>query len=185
MLRRLNFSKLYTKFLKNSRLYNTENKPISNEENKIITNQSNFPQNLQNKNINAQKMIFSSPNNITLNEDDEEELEITHEVQQLSNNLAFKALLYATLINIAAAIIFVLVMRYVYNFKTIKEFKEALNLKIQIFKNNVKGPIQNFKQESTETVVNFKKNTFGETESPKDEKTVEKMNKLFGKESKE
>lgn len=159
--------------------------PKSEKETLNVTHPNLETQIHQNVQTQPEKLIFVTQNTITLNEDEEEEVVINEENQKLANHLAFKALLYATLINIAAAILFVLVMRYYYDFKTIKEFKTALDSKIQIFKSKVKEPINNFQKEATEEIQTFKKNNFGDSEIEKNEKTVSKVKGIFEKNEKE
>ena len=80
------------------------------------------------------KMLFQKPGNAGMEEDEEDIVEVTEENQKLARNIGTHALGYATLINIFAAILFVLWMRFYYGFTTIHEFKVALYKKVYKFK---------------------------------------------------
>lgn len=110
-----------------------------------------------------------------VDDDEEEVVEVSEETAKLGRSLAFKALGIATLINIAAAIIFVLVMRYYYGFLTIKEFKASLNEIILKMKANMRPTVNQIQQASSGLVkdIDVKSYLTTEEEEPKKQDTEE------------
>jgi hypothetical protein len=99
--------------------------------------------------VEALKILTSKP----LPDDDEDEVvPVSEETARLGRSLAFKALGIATLLNLAAAALFVLVMYFVYGFQSIGEFKTSLNSVIANIKGNVSPTVVKIQSSASDVV---------------------------------
>lgn len=114
------------------------------------------PQVNTNGNVQAEpgvKVFTSEPGNKFMDDDEEELVVVSEETEKLGKDLAAKALGIATLLNVIAGIAFVLWCRYYWEFKSIAEFKVALNSRIMQLKEFLLPTVSTF-QESGKDIVN-------------------------------